>query len=82
MHGPYKLGPRHAVDDKMKWQWARIVMYRNSDRVNNNVFLKFGENLLICSQDIEQKRNSGVNKGYNSGIGECRMTTINVTIPT
>ena len=26
------------------------------DLVNINVYIKFGENLLICSQDIERKR--------------------------
>ena len=25
--------------------------------------IKFGKNLSICSQDIEQKRNSGINQG-------------------
>ena len=32
------------------------------DLVNINAFLKFGEILSISSQDIEQKRNSGVNQ--------------------
>ena len=33
------------------------------DLVNMNVYIKFGENLSICSQDIERKRNFGVNQG-------------------
>ena len=36
---------------------------RNLDLVNMNAYIKFGEILSICSQDIEQKRNSGVNQG-------------------
>ena len=31
--------------------------------VNMNAYIKFGEILTICSQDIEQKRNSDVNQG-------------------
>ena len=31
--------------------------------VNMNVYIKFGEILSICSQDIEQKRYFGVNQG-------------------
>ena len=33
------------------------------DLVNINAYIKFGEILSICSQDIEQKQNFGVNKG-------------------
>ena len=33
------------------------------DLVNMNAYIKFGENLSICSQDIERKRNSGENQG-------------------
>ena len=33
------------------------------DLVNDNVYTKFGLNLSIRSQDIEQKTNSGVNQG-------------------
>ena len=33
------------------------------DLVNINVYIKFGEILSICSQDIELKCNSGVNQG-------------------
>ena len=35
----------------------------NIDLVNMNAFIKFGEILSICSQDIEQKQNSDVNQG-------------------
>ena len=33
----------------------------NVDLVNINSYIKFGQNLSICSQDIERKRNFGVN---------------------
>ena len=33
------------------------------DPVNINAHIKFGENLSICSQDIERKRNFGLNQG-------------------
>ena len=35
----------------------------NIDLVNDNVYTKFGLNLSIRSQDIEQKTNSDVNQG-------------------
>ena len=35
----------------------------NVDLVNDNVYTKFGLNLSIRSQDIEQKPNSDVNQG-------------------
>ena len=35
----------------------------NIDLVNDNVYTKFGLNLFIRSQDIEQKPNSDVNQG-------------------
>ena len=35
----------------------------NVDLANDNVYTKFGLNLSICSQDIEQKPNSDVNQG-------------------
>ena len=38
----------------------------NEDLVNDNVYTKFGLNLSICSQDMEQKPNSDVNQGHNS----------------
>ena len=31
--------------------------------VNINAYIKFGENMSSVSQDIERKRNFGVNKG-------------------
>ena len=33
------------------------------DLVNKNAYIKFGEIMSICSQDIERKRNFGVNQG-------------------
>ena len=35
----------------------------NLDIVNNNAFIEFSENLSVCPQDIERKRNSGINQG-------------------
>ena len=35
----------------------------NVDLVNINVYIKFGEILSISSQDIEWKRNFGINQG-------------------
>ena len=35
----------------------------NLDLVNVNAYIKFGENLPICSLDLESKGNSGVNQG-------------------
>ena len=35
----------------------------NAYLVNMNVYIKFGKILSICSQDIEWKRNFGVNQG-------------------
>ena len=35
----------------------------NIDLVNHNVYTKFGLNLFILSQDIEQKPNSDINQG-------------------
>ena len=32
----------------------------NVDLVNMNAYIKFGEILSFCSQDIEQKRNFGI----------------------
>ena len=40
-----------------------IIYNTNIDLVNDNVYTKFGFNLSICSQDIEQKPNSDVNQG-------------------
>ena len=35
----------------------------NVDLVNMNTYIKFGEILSICSQDIEWKQKFGVNQG-------------------
>ena len=35
----------------------------NIDIVNINAYIKFGEILSICSQDIDRKRIFGVNQG-------------------
>ena len=35
----------------------------NVDIVNMNAYIKFGEILSICSQDIEGKRNFVINQG-------------------
>ena len=35
----------------------------NVDVGNMNAYIKFGEILSICSQDIEQKQNLSVNQG-------------------
>ena len=35
----------------------------NIDLVNDNVYTKFGLNLFILSQDIDQKPNSDINQG-------------------
>ena len=35
----------------------------NIDLGSINSYIKFGQNLSICSQDIEQKQNFGVNQG-------------------
>ena len=40
-----------------------IIYNTNIDLVNDNVYTKFGLNLSIRSQDIEQKPNSDVNQG-------------------
>ena len=40
-----------------------MIYITNVDIVNDNVCTKFGLNLSICSQDIEQKLNSEVNQG-------------------
>ena len=40
-----------------------IIYDTNIDLVNDNVYTKFGLNLSMPSQDIEQKPNSDVNQG-------------------
>ena len=39
------------------------IYIANVDLVNDNVYTKFGLNLSIRSQDMEQKPNSDVNQG-------------------
>ena len=42
----------------------KTIIYNNKiDLVNDDVYTKFGLNLSIHSQDIEQKPNSDVNQG-------------------
>ena len=38
----------------------------NLDLANINAYIRFGENLKICSKHIKRKLNSGVNQGHNS----------------
>ena len=42
---------------------SQLAENPNIDLVNDNVYTKFGLNLSIRSQDIEQKPNSDVNQG-------------------
>ena len=48
----------------------------NLDLVNINAYIKFGEILSICSQDIERKQNLTSIKGHNSvkNIGDMHWT--------
>ena len=43
-----------------------MIYITNADLVNDYVYTKFGLNLSICFQDIEQKLNSALFKGHNS----------------
>ena len=47
----------------------------NIDLVNDNVYTKFGLNLFILSQDIEQKPNSDTIKDRNS-LSNLRKTKV------
>ena len=42
----------------------------NVDVVNMNAYIKFGEILSICSQDIEWKRNFGVNSSKDTHVSK------------
>ena len=60
----------HLVNDNVYTELSnapnlrKMIIYNtNVDLVNNNVHTKSGLNKSICSQDIEQKQNSGVNQG-------------------
>ena len=47
------------------------------DLVNVNAYIKFGENLSICSQDTEQKHFLALIKGHDSGTNmQKRMCNI------
>ena len=50
---------RHYVANLRKTK----IYNTNVELVNDNVYTKFGLNLSICSQDIEQNPNSDVNQG-------------------
>ena len=50
---------RHSVANLRKTK----IYNTNVELVNDNVYTKFGLNLSICSQDIEQNPNSDVNQG-------------------
>ena len=54
----------------------------NLDIINVNVYTKFGYILSIGSQDIEQKRNSDINKGRNSVANLRNLTVYNPNLDT
>ena len=54
------------------WIYLKTLSYKlqkpdannpNIDLVSINSYIKFGQNLSICSQDIERKQTFGVNQG-------------------
>ena len=45
-----------------------------------NAYIKFGEMMSICSQDIEWKRNFSVNQGPYSDTGVGKMTCNNIEL--
>ena len=45
----------------------------NIDLVNMNAYIKFGESLPICSQDMEQKQKFWQIKGHNTGTNVRKM---------
>ena len=47
------------------------------DVVNLNAYIKFGENMSICSQNIEWKRSFGVNQGTLLFTNFAKMTCHN-----
>ena len=49
----------------------------NLDLVNINAYIKFGDFLSTCSQNIERKRNFGFIKGHYSGTNVRKMTCNN-----
>ena len=50
----------HNYDKNMR---KRTCNKPNVDLVNVNAYIKFGENLSTCFQDIDRKRHSGVLSG-------------------
>ena len=54
----------------------------NVDLVSINSYIKFGQNLSICLQDIERKLNSGINQGplfwYKSAKNMCNNPNIDL----
>ena len=54
------------------------------DLTNINAYIKFGENLSNCSQDIYLKHNFGVNQSHNSSKNlrkmMCKYTKIDLVI--
>ena len=50
----------------------------NIDLVSINSYIKFGQNLSICSQDIERKRSFGVNQGTNKHKMMCKNPNIDL----
>ena len=53
-----------------------MIYNTNVDLVNDNVYAKFGLNLFICLQDIEQKLNLMLIKGRNSGANLSKFEVI------
>ena len=49
----------------------------NLDIVNMNAYITFVENLLVCSQDIQRKQNSGINQGPYSSTNVLKMMRYN-----
>ena len=43
--------------------WYKFAQNDVLDLVNINAYITFGEIMSICSQDIEWKRNFGINQG-------------------
>ena len=52
----------------------------NLDLININAYIKFGENLSICSQNIEQKQILAQIKGHNSNTSVQKMTCNNLKL--
>ena len=64
---------RHnSVINLQKWMYNNPIL----DLPNINAYAKFGQIPVICSQDIEQKRNSDI-KGHNTLIKLQKLTRYN-----